>query len=198
MGGGPKVIGAYSEFRWGKMHENPGRVRILEEWMKSYRPEELFDPDGRLRPDLAELPSRERRMSAQPACQWWHATARSRIAGFSRLPGRRDKSGGCRCRVDASHGRVPARHTEAQLDLDHRNFRLFSPDENNSNHCRDALEVTDRVWTAERYPLTTTLHPKAGVAEMLSEHQCQGWLEGYLLTGRHGFFSCYEAFIALA
>lgn len=92
--------------------------------------------------------------------------------------------------VSGRHQSRTAARDDLKLNLDHRNFRLFSPDENNSNHCRDALEVTERVWTAERYPLTTTWHPKAGVAEMLSEHQCQGWLEG--------FFSCYEAFIALA
>ena len=82
-----------------------------------------------------------------------------------------------------------------KLNMEARNFRLFSPDENNSNRWQDALEVTNRAWVAETYPWDDHLAPDGRVMEMLSEHQCQGWLEGYLLTGRHGFFSCYEAFI---
>ena len=82
-----------------------------------------------------------------------------------------------------------------KLNMESRNFRLFSPDENNSNRWQDALEVTNRAWMAETYPWDDHLAPDGRVMEMLSEHQCQGWLEGYLLTGRHGFFSCYEAFI---
>src|SRR4029079_605411 len=82
-----------------------------------------------------------------------------------------------------------------KLNEECRNFRLFSPDENNSNRWQDALEVTNRAWMAERYAYDDHLAPYGRVMEMLSEHQCQGWLEGYLLTGRHGFFSCYEAFI---
>ena len=82
-----------------------------------------------------------------------------------------------------------------KLNMDSRNFRLFSPDENNSNRWQDVLEVTNRAWVAETYPWDDHLAPDGRVMEMLSEHQCQGWLEGYLLTGRHGFFSCYEAFI---
>ena len=82
-----------------------------------------------------------------------------------------------------------------KMNLDQRNFRLFRPDENNSNHWQDVLEVTNRAWAAEAFPYDDHLAPDGRVMEMLSEHQCQGWLEGYLLTGRHGFFSCYEAFI---
>ena len=82
-----------------------------------------------------------------------------------------------------------------KLNLEARNFRLFSPDENNSNRWQDVLEVTDRAWMAEAFDYDDHLAPDGRVMEMLSEHQCQGWLEGYLLTGRHGFFSCYEAFI---
>ena len=82
-----------------------------------------------------------------------------------------------------------------KLNMDARNFRLFSPDENNSNRWQDALEVTNRAWVADTEPWDDHLAPDGRVMEMLSEHQCQGWLEGYLLTGRHGFFSCYEAFI---
>ena len=82
-----------------------------------------------------------------------------------------------------------------KLNLDSKNFRLFSPDENNSNRWQDVLEVTNRCYMAEIYPEDDHLAPDGRVMEVLSEHQCQGWLEGYLLTGRHGFFSCYEAFI---
>ena len=82
-----------------------------------------------------------------------------------------------------------------KLNMEARNFRLFSPDENNSNRWQDVLEVTNRAWVAETHPWDDHLAPDGRVMEMLSEHQCQGWLEGYLLTGRHGFFSCYEAFI---
>ena len=82
-----------------------------------------------------------------------------------------------------------------KLNMESRNFRLFSPDENNSNRWQDVLEVTNRAWMAESFPYDDHLAPDGRVMEMLSEHQCQGWLEGYLLTGRHGFFSCYEAFI---
>jgi xylulose-5-phosphate/fructose-6-phosphate phosphoketolase len=128
----------------GEMHENPAHVRILEEWMKSYRPAELFNKSGRLRPELADLaPQGARRMSANP-----HANGGLLLSEL-RLP----------------------------------NFRDY------------AVEVTNRAWVAETYPWDDHLAPDGRVMEMLSEHQCQGWLEGYLLTGRHGFFSCYEAFI---
>jgi xylulose-5-phosphate/fructose-6-phosphate phosphoketolase len=82
-----------------------------------------------------------------------------------------------------------------KMNSEVRNFRLFSPDENNSNRWQDVLEVTNRAWVAETLPWDDHLAPDGLVMEMLSEHQCQGWLEGYILTGRHGFFSCYEAFI---
>jgi xylulose-5-phosphate/fructose-6-phosphate phosphoketolase len=178
----------------GEMHENPEHVRILEDWMKSYRPAELFDDDGRLRPELAELaPKGERRMSANP-----HANGGLLLRDL-RLPDFRDYA------VDVgSPGAVTAESTRImgrmlrdvmKLNLEARNFRLFSPDENNSNRWQDALDVTTRAWEADTYPWDDHLAPDGRVMEMLSEHQCQGWLEGYLLTGRHGFFSCYEAFI---
>jgi xylulose-5-phosphate/fructose-6-phosphate phosphoketolase len=178
----------------GEMHENPDHVRVLESWMKSYRPEELFDDRGRLCPELAELaPKGERRMGANP-----HANG-GLILRDLRLPDFRGYA------VDVpAPGAVDAEATRAmgrflrdamKLNLEQRNFRLFSPDENNSNRWQDVLEVTERAWYAERQPDDDELAPDGRVMEMLSEHQCQGWLEGYLLTGRHGFFSCYEAFI---
>ncbi len=174
--------------------DKPEHIRILEHWMQSYRPEELFDATGRLEPELAELPPRgARRMSANP-----HANGGLLLRDL-RLPDFRDYA------VDvAVPGATDAESTRVQgkflrdvmkLNLDHQNFRLFSPDENNSNRWQDVLEVTNRSYEAEIFPEDDHLAPDGRVMEVLSEHQCQGWLEGYLLTGRHGFFSCYEAFI---
>ena len=178
----------------GEMHQNPEHVKLLEKWMKSYRPEELFDDSGRLKPELSELPPRgERRMSANP-----HANGGILLRDL-RLPDFRDYA------VDVSApGAATAESTRLmgkflrdtmKLNMESKNFRLFSPDENNSNRWQDVLEVTNRAWNGETYEWDDHLAPDGRVMEMLSEHQCQGWLEGYLLTGRHGFFSCYEAFI---
>jgi xylulose-5-phosphate/fructose-6-phosphate phosphoketolase len=169
-------------------------VKILEQWMKSYRPEELFDQNGRFKPELAELaPTGVRRMGANP-----HANGGLLLKDL-RLPDFRDYA------VEVpSPGAAVAEATRVQgqflrdvmkRNLDSQNFRIFSPDENNSNRWQDVLEVTNRCYTAEIYPDDDHLAPDGRVMEVLSEHQCQGWLEGYLLTGRHGFFSCYEAFI---
>ena len=177
----------------GEMQENPAHVKLLEQWMKSYRPEELFDEGGRLRAELAELPPKgERRMSANP-----HANGGLLLRDL-RLPDFRDyavevSSPGS---ADAEATRVMGRFLRdvMKLNMASRNFRTFSPDENDSNRWQALLEVTDRTWVAERFDYDDKLSPDGRVMEMLSEHQCQGWLEGYLLTGRHGFFSCYEAF----
>jgi xylulose-5-phosphate/fructose-6-phosphate phosphoketolase len=174
--------------------DRPEHIAVLEQWMRSYRPEELFDAKGRLVPELAALaPKGARRMSANP-----HANGGLLLKDL-RLPDFRDY------KADVSEpGSVTAESTRLQgkylrdvmrLNLDHQNFRLFSPDENNSNRWQDVLEVTDRCYVAEILPEDDHLAPDGRVMEVLSEHQCQGWLEGYLLTGRHGFFSCYEAFI---
>ncbi|GLS21084.1 putative phosphoketolase [Labrys miyagiensis] len=178
----------------GEMHANPSHVRLLDEWMRSYGPEELFDDGGRLRQELAELaPKGKRRMSANP-----HSNGGLLLKDL-RLPDYRDYAV-----TVSSPGETIAESTRAmgtflrdvmKLNQDARNFRLFSPDENNSNRWQDALEVTNRAWLGDIYPYDDHLAPDGRVMEMLSEHQCQGWLEGYLLTGRHGFFSCYEAFI---
>ncbi len=198
----PKEIdGQRTESYWrshqvpmGEMHEKPGHVKILEKWMKSYKPKELFDKTGRLKPELAELPPKgDRRMSANP-----HANGGLLLKDL-RLPDYRDYAITVR-----KPGAVAAESTRLmgkflrdtmKLNMENRNFRLFSPDENNSNRWQDAMEVTNRAWMADRYPYDDHLAPDGRVMEVLSEHQCQGWLEGYLLTGRHGFFSCYEAFI---
>jgi xylulose-5-phosphate/fructose-6-phosphate phosphoketolase len=199
---GPKEVdGKKTEGYWrshqvpmGEMHENPQHVKILEDWMKSYRPQELFASNGRLRPELAELaPKGSRRMGANP-----HANGGLLLKDLQ-MPDFRDYA------VDVSRpGASTAESTRVmgrflrdvmKQNLESKNFRLFSPDENNSNRWGDVLEVTNRAWNAEILPYDDHLAPGGHVVEMLSEHQCQGWLEGYLLTGRHGFFSCYEAFI---
>ncbi|HVW27432.1 MAG TPA: phosphoketolase family protein [Polyangiaceae bacterium] len=174
--------------------DKPEHVAVLEQWMKSYHPEELFDAAGRMKPELIELaPEGERRMSANP-----HANGGLLMRDL-RLPDFRDYA------VEVvSPGATSAESTRVQgkylrdvmkLNLEQKNFRLFSPDENNSNRWQDVLEVTNRCYMAEILPEDDHLSPDGRVMEVLSEHQCQGWLEGYLLTGRHGFFSCYEAFI---
>jgi xylulose-5-phosphate/fructose-6-phosphate phosphoketolase len=178
----------------GEMHENPAHVKILEDWMKSYQPEELFDAQGTFKSELAALaPQGQRRMSANP-----HANGGILLKDL-RLPDFRDYAVSV-----PSPGAVSAESTRVmgkflrdvmQLNLRAKNFRLFSPDENNSNRWQDVLEVTNRAWVADIFPYDDHLAPDGRIMEMLSEHQCQGWLEGYLLTGRHGFFSCYEAFI---
>ncbi|MFY9656279.1 MAG: phosphoketolase family protein [Methylocystis sp.] len=178
----------------GEMHENPDHVRLLEAWMRSYRPQELFDEQGRPCAALLALaPTGARRMSANP-----HTNGGALLRDL-KLPDFREYAVAV-----ASPGAATAEATREmgkflrdvmKCNLEARNFRLFSPDENNSNRWQDVLDVTNRSWVAETLPWDNHLAPDGRVMEMLSEHQCQGWLEGYLLTGRHGFFSCYEAFI---
>ena len=172
--------------------DQPEHVRILEDWMKSYRPQELFDEQGRLLPEIAELaPAGERRMSANP-----HANGGALLRELA-LPDFRDYA------VDVPQpGAVVGEATRVQgqfirdvIARNRSNFRVFSPDETNSNRWNAVFEVTDRCSTAEMLPGDDHVSPDGRVMEVLSEHQCEGWLEGYLLTGRHGFFSCYEAFI---
>ena len=199
---GPKVVdGKPVEGTWrahqvplADMASSPGHVKMLEEWMRSYRPEDLFDESGRLRSEIAALaPAGDLRMSANP-----HANGGVLLRDL-RLPDFRDYA------VDVpAPGAATAEATRVQggflrdvleRSSESRNFRLFSPDETASNRWNDVFEVTDRTSTAEILPTDDHVSPDGRVMEMLSEHQCQGWLEGYLLTGRHGFFSCYEAFI---
>jgi xylulose-5-phosphate/fructose-6-phosphate phosphoketolase len=198
---GPKEVdGQKTEGSW-RSHQVPmadmekaEHVTVLENWLKSYRPEELFDEGGRLLPELAELaPRGERRLGANP-----HANGGLLLKKLA-LPDFRDYA------VPVSKpGTTLAEATRVlgsflrdvmRLNQESRNFRVLSPDENNSNRLGALFEVTDRAWQAERMPDDDHLAPDGRVMEILSEHTCQGWLEGYLLTGRHGFFSCYEAFI---
>ena len=198
---GPKQVdGKRTEDYWrshqvpmGDM-DKPAHIKILEQWMKSYKPEELFTKTGGFKPALAELaPKGARRMSANPHANGGLLLRDLRLPDFRDYAVKVTKPGA----IDVESTRLMGTFLRdtMKLNMESRNFRLFSPDENNSNRWQDVLEVTNRAWMADRYPYDDHLAPDGRVMEMLSEHQCQGWLEGYLLTGRHGFFSCYEAFI---
>jgi len=172
----------------------PGHLQILEQWMQSYQPQALFDRHGTLIDELAELPpTGHRRMSANP-----HANGGSLLKPL-RMPNFRDhalsfeRPGALKAEATRNLGRW-LRDVMA-LNRDTGNFRLFGPDETASNRLEAVYEVSPKVWMAETVDTDMNLAPDGRVMEMLSEHQCQGWLEGYLLTGRHGLFNCYEAFI---
>jgi xylulose-5-phosphate/fructose-6-phosphate phosphoketolase len=192
---GQQVEGTFRSHQIPVDHmDKPEYRAVLEEWMRSYHPEELFDQRGRLIPELAELaPKGTRRMSANP-----HTNGGVLLRDL-RLPDFRNYA------VDVpSPGKVKAEATRIQgqflrdvltLNREARNFLLFSPDETTSNRWNAVFDVTKRKFTGEILPNDDHVAPDGRVLEMLSENQCQGWLEGYLLTGRHGFFSCYEAFI---
>jgi xylulose-5-phosphate/fructose-6-phosphate phosphoketolase len=174
--------------------KNPEHLRQLESWLRSYRPEELFDGQGRLRPELAALaPSGERRMGANP-----HANGGALLRDL-RMPDFTDYA------VDVPHPGTPGigdthvlgrfLRDVLRLNATQRNFRIFGPDETLSNGLEAVFETTNRQWLAATADNDEFLARSGQVMEMLSEHQCEGWLEGYLLTGRHGLFNCYEAFI---
>jgi xylulose-5-phosphate/fructose-6-phosphate phosphoketolase len=175
-----------------EVRANADHLRQLEAWLKSYKPEELFDADGALVPELAALPPEgERRMSANP-----HANGGTLLRDL-RLPDFRDyavevaKPG----TTTSEATRVLGTFLRDVVRENPENFRLFGPDETASNRLSDVFEATDRAWDAEIEPTDDHLAAEGRVVEVLSEHLCQGWLEGYLLTGRHGLFNCYEAFI---
>jgi xylulose-5-phosphate/fructose-6-phosphate phosphoketolase len=199
---GPKIVDGQQVEGTFRSHQvplselatKPEHIALLEEWMKSYRPGELFDGEGRLVPELRALaPEGEYRMGANP-----HANGGLLLKDL-RLPDFRDYA------VAVSEpGVIEAEATRVmgqflrdvlRLNADVRNFRIFGPDETASNRLGAVFEATDRVSTAELVPGDDHVSADGRVMEMLSEHMCQGWLEGYLLTGRHGLFSCYEAFI---
>ncbi|HEY3142064.1 MAG TPA: phosphoketolase family protein [Acidimicrobiales bacterium] len=175
-------------------HTDPAQLAALESWLRSYRPEELFDDAGAPRPPLVSwLPARERRMGASP-----HANGGTLLRDLE-LPAMSDYA----VEVDApgketaESTRVLGRYLRDVMRLNDvsRNFRLFGPDETASNRLDPVYDVTGKAWEAEVLPTDEHLSPDGRVMEILSEHTCQGWLEGYLLTGRHGLFSCYEAFV---
>ncbi len=198
---GPKEVdGKKTEDYWrshqvplSNMAAEPAHVQLLEDWMKSYKPEELFDQNGKLIAELAELaPTGKRRMGDNP-----HANGGVVLRDL-KMPDFRDYA------IEVEAGQTIAEATRTmgkllrdvmKLNQDSQNFRLFGPDETASNRLADVLDVTDRTWVAETLEYDDHLAADGRVMEILSENTCQGWLEGYLLTGRHGLFSCYEAFI---
>ena len=199
---GPKEVDGKSvESSWrshqvplAELATKPEHLNMLEAWMKSYQPEELFDVNGTLIPELAELaPKGTRRMGANPHTNGGLLLKDLKLPDFQDYAVSVPKPG----TVEAESTRVLGTFLRdvMKLNLPSRNFRVVGPDETNSNRLNALFEVTDRVWTAETVAGDDHLSADGRVMEVLSEHLCQGWLEGYLLTGRHGFFSCYEAFI---
>jgi len=171
---------------------HPGHVKLLEDWMRSYRPQELFDPSGRLRLELADLaPKGERRMSANPHANGGLLLHELHLPDFRNYAVDVPTPGA----VNGEATRVQGQFIRDVIKSNPTNFRVFSPDETTSNRWNAVFEVTNRCSTAEIAADDDHVAPDGRVMEVLSEHQCEGWLEGYLLTGRHGFFSCYEAFI---
>jgi xylulose-5-phosphate/fructose-6-phosphate phosphoketolase len=190
---GKKVEGTFRAHQvpMGDM-DRPSHVRILERWMKSYRPQELFDKTGKLRSDLAELaPTGLRRMGANPHANGGLLLHDLKVPDFCDYAVKVPKPG----TVEAEATRVQGGFIRDVMSRNPGIFRVFSPDETASNRWSALFEVTNRCSTAEIISGDENVAPDGRVMEMLSEHQCEGWLEGYLLTGRHGFFSCYEAFI---
>ena len=172
--------------------KKPEHLKILEQWMKSYKAKELFDKSGRLIPELAELaPKGERRMGANPHANGGLLLKKLKMPDFRDYALKVSNPGV----VEGEATRVQGKFIRDVLKQNTNNFRVFSPDETASNRWGDVFEVTNRCSTAEIIPIDDHVAPDGRVMEMLSEHQCEGWLEGYLLSGRHGFFSCYEAFI---
>lgn len=199
---GPKEVdGLKSEGTWrshqvpfSAMASKPEHLKLLEDWMKSYRPEELFEPNGALKPELAALaPKGERRMGANPHANGGLLLRDLQLPDFREFAVAVTSPGA----EQAESTRVMGTYLRdvMQLNNETRSFRVMGPDETNSNRLGALFEETDRAWMAETLPGDDHLAPDGRVMEILSEHTCQGWLEGYLLTGRHGLFSCYEAFI---
>ncbi len=176
------------------LESNPGHLAILENWLKSYHPEKLFDKSGRLLTELAELaPIGNRRMGSNPHANGGVLLKDLRMPDFTEYAVPVEAPGD----AFAESTRIQGAYLRdiMALNKESRNFRIFSPDETNSNRWNALFEVTDRTSTAKIISIDDHVKPDGRVMEMLSEHQCEGWLEGYLLSGRHGFFSCYEAFI---
>ncbi len=197
---GPKEVdGLLTENYWRShqvpitdLAQKPEHVKLLENWMKSYKPEQLFDSNGKLFAEIAELaPKGDRRMGANP-----HANGGILLKDL-RMPDFRDyavnvTNPGC---IEAESTKSAGAILRDVIMLNMSNFRLMGPDETASNRLGAVFEITNRAWDAETYPYDDHLSPDGRVMEILSEHTCEGWLEGYLLTGRHGVFNCYEAFI---
>jgi xylulose-5-phosphate/fructose-6-phosphate phosphoketolase len=172
----------------------PEHLAVLEDWMKSYRPEELFDDNGKLIEELSELaPKGERRMGSNPHANGGLLLKDLLVPDFRQYAVSVPKPG----KKTAESTKVLGTFLRdvMKLNLENANFRVFGPDETASNRLDAVYEATDKVWMEPVLSIDEHLSPEGRVMEVLSEHMCQGWLEGYLLTGRHGFFSCYEGFI---
>jgi xylulose-5-phosphate/fructose-6-phosphate phosphoketolase len=197
---GPKVVdGLPVEGTW-RAHQvpldaartNPEHLAQLEEWMRSYRPGELFDADGRFVPELAALaPEGDRRMGANPHANGGLLLRDLDLPDFRQYAVAVDKPGG----VSGENTKVLGSWLRDVISANPASFRLMGPDETSSNRLDAVFEVTNRVFDGEIIDGDNHLAPDGRVMEVLSEHMCEGWLEGYLLTGRHGLFNCYEAFI---
>jgi xylulose-5-phosphate/fructose-6-phosphate phosphoketolase len=191
---GKKIEGYWRAHQvpFAELAEKPEHLRLLESWMKSYRPEELFDETGAPVSQLAALaPRGARRLGANPRANGGLLLKDLRLPDFRDYAVAVPRPGGAR----AEATRVLGAYLRGVMKRNMRDFRVMGPDETASNRLEALFEVTDRTWMAERLPEDEHLSPQGRVMEILSEHTCQGWLEGYLLTGRHGLFSCYEAFI---
>ena len=191
---GKKVEGTFRSHQvpLAELAKRPDHLKQLEQWMKSYKHEELFDENGKLLPELAELaPKGTRRMGSNPHANGGILMRDLKMPDFRDYALKFDQPG----TVDAEATRVQGNFIRDVMKANMTNFRVFSPDETNSNRWNAVFDVSNRTWTETIHPYDDHLAPDGRVMEVLSEHQCQGWLEGYLLTGRHGFFSCYEAFI---
>ena len=199
---GPKTVDGVANEGTFRAHQvpitdpasNPEHLRQLEGWLRSYRPDELFDAQGRLKPELAALaPAGERRMGANPHANGGKLLRDLRMPDFADYAVDVVKPGGLG--IGDTRVLAPFLRDVAKMNAVQRNFRIFGPDETLSNGLERVFEVTNRQWEAPTAPNDQYLARAGQVVEMLSEHQCEGWLEGYLLTGRHGLFNCYEAFI---
>lgn len=179
----------------GKVKENPAHLKQLEDWLRSYQPEELFDNQGRLRPSLKALvPQGNRRMSANPHANGGLLRKALRMPDFNDYALALDKPG----KLVAENTRPLGKFLRDIMRHNMHNFRVFGPDENSSNKLDNIYEASKKTWMADYFPEDADggeLSPDGRVMEMLSEHTVEGWLEGYLLTGRHGFFSTYESFV---
>src|SRR5256884_1553965 len=199
---GPKVVdGKQVEGTW-RAHQVPvtdmdtkrGHLKILEEWLKSYRPEELFDENGKLVEELLELaPKGERRIGANPHANGGLLLKDLLMPDFREYAVSVPKPGIETAESTKVLGTFLRDLMKRNLEL--ANFRVFGPDESASNRLDAVYQATDKIWMEPILPVDEHLSPDGRVMEILSEHMCQGWLEGYLLTGRHGFFPCYEGFV---
>jgi xylulose-5-phosphate/fructose-6-phosphate phosphoketolase len=199
---GPRVVdGKPVENTWrshqvplSELATKPGHIKLLEEWMKSYKPEELFDATGKLIPELAELaPTGTRRMGANPIANGGLLLKDLAMPDFRDYQVKVMKPGTVEAEATRELGKFL--RDVMSRNLDACNFRVFGPDETASNRLDAIYAASDKILMEPLLPTDENLSTKGRVMEVLSEHMCQGWLEGYLLTGRHGFFSCYEAFI---